>query len=183
MFSLISFYYCQVHQWYTMFTEIMMFLALLTTIIIMFIAIKKSPNIKTGAGSWVLVGILIIIIPSFFHMVEIIDSLSIGSLLSEDIYSFFSINEKVFMGIGSTLTMYGLYRQFIIGEEQAKRIVVQKEQLDLHNHVANIFLKNSGDEIYAKVLDAILRATGSKYGIFGFINENGSWECRSERLT
>jgi len=112
-------------------------------------------------------------------MVEIIDSFSIGSLLSEGIYSFFSINEKVFMGIGSTLTMYGLYRQFIIGEEQAMQIFVQKEDLDLRNHVANIFLKNSGEEMYAKVLGVILRATGSKYGIFGFINENGSWECPS----
>jgi len=61
-----------------------------------------------------------------------------------------------------------------------KRIEAQDEikkserELDLRNKIANIFLTTSDEGMYSEVLQAILKAISSKYGLFVYIDENKS---------
>jgi PAS domain S-box-containing protein len=48
-------------------------------------------------------------------------------------------------------------------------------ELSIRNTIANIFLTVPGEEMYAEVLSAVLEATGSRYGLFGYIDENGDF--------
>lgn len=59
---------------------------------------------------------------------------------------------------------------------QARDITQQIQrdrELALRNEIANIFLTESDEGMYNKVLDVILKKLESRYGLFGFINQNG----------
>jgi len=54
-----------------------------------------------------------------------------------------------------------------------------ERELMIRNDIARIFLTTPDETMYEKVLALILDITGSRYGIFGFINEGGEWVCPS----
>ena len=49
-----------------------------------------------------------------------------------------------------------------------------QHQLSVRNHVAQMCLTIADDELYSEVLKVVLEATQSKYGVFGFIDEQGA---------
>ncbi|MFX1258595.1 MAG: GAF domain-containing protein [Promethearchaeota archaeon] len=49
-----------------------------------------------------------------------------------------------------------------------------EKKLQIRDKIIKIFNDNPGVEMYSKVLDVILESLESKYGIFGFINEEGN---------
>jgi len=55
--------------------------------------------------------------------------------------------------------------------EQALR--ASERELAIRNRIADIFLTVPGDEMYGEVLKVVLDATGSKHGVFGYVNEDG----------
>ncbi len=55
-----------------------------------------------------------------------------------------------------------------------------KRELALISRIAEIFLRvPENDDVYGEVLEVILEATGSKNGVFGFIDEQGDLVCPS----
>ena len=50
----------------------------------------------------------------------------------------------------------------------------RSQELLFHNRIAQIFLTKSHEQIFAEVLPVVLEATGSQYGIFGYLNEEGA---------
>ena len=62
----------------------------------------------------------------------------------------------------------------ITERKQAEEALRRSErELYIRNKIATIFLTIPDDEMYGEVLQAILEAMESKYGIFGYIDENG----------
>jgi len=49
-----------------------------------------------------------------------------------------------------------------------------EEELSLRNRIEKVFLTVSDDDMYGEVLQIVLEALESKYGIFGYIDENGT---------
>ena len=70
-----------------------------------------------------------------------------------------------------------------IGKLEIFRDITERKQsereLRIWNQIAGIFLSVSDDEIYGEVLEVILKATESKYGIFGYFDEKGNLACPS----
>ena len=66
---------------------------------------------------------------------------------------------------------------------EKQRLKVEKREtqyeLSIRNEVSNIFLTFPGEDMYGEVLSVILRLFQSKYGVFGFINENEDYICPS----
>lgn len=63
----------------------------------------------------------------------------------------------------------------IIERKQAVEVLRRSEQeLSVRNRIAQICLTMPDDEMYAEVLDVVLEATRSKYGVFGYIDEHGA---------
>jgi PAS domain S-box-containing protein len=52
-------------------------------------------------------------------------------------------------------------------------------ELSIRNRLTEIFLTHPGDEMYGEVLKVVLDALQSKYGIFGYIDEDGACVCPS----
>jgi len=50
-----------------------------------------------------------------------------------------------------------------------------ERELALRNEIAEVFLTVADDEMYGDVLQIVLRAMDSKYGVFGYIDENGAF--------
>lgn len=48
-----------------------------------------------------------------------------------------------------------------------------KRELEIRNRIAEVFLTIADEEIYVRVLDIILEALDSKYGVFGYLDEAG----------
>jgi len=51
--------------------------------------------------------------------------------------------------------------------------------LAIHNRIADVFLTVGDDEMYERVLDAVLEALDSRHGVFGYIDPDGSLVCPS----
>ena len=68
-------------------------------------------------------------------------------------------------------------------EQQLKSEVLERQRaeetlrkdLALRDRIAKIFLTASDEDMYTEVLNLILEATNSVYGVFGFVDEDGSY--------
>ena len=54
-----------------------------------------------------------------------------------------------------------------------------EKKLKMRNRIANIFLTTTDDKMYGEILGVALEAMKSKYGVFGYIDENGALTCPS----
>ncbi len=52
-------------------------------------------------------------------------------------------------------------------------------EMTIRNRISEIFLTASDEEMYEQVLNVILEATGSRHGVFGYIDSRGDWVCPS----
>lgn len=60
-----------------------------------------------------------------------------------------------------------------------KELLTSGAQLMLRNRIAKILLTSEGEQMYADVLFLILEELKSRFGYFGYINENGDLQCPS----
>ncbi|MBN1615493.1 MAG: PAS domain S-box protein, partial [Deltaproteobacteria bacterium] len=62
----------------------------------------------------------------------------------------------------------------ITERKQAEETLIrQQRSIKLTNRIANIFLTSSRNEVFADVLDVLLKALDSRFGYFGYIDEAG----------
>ncbi|MBW1720204.1 MAG: PAS domain S-box protein, partial [Deltaproteobacteria bacterium] len=70
-----------------------------------------------------------------------------------------------------------------IGKLEIFRDITERKQLErelrIRNQIADVFLFVPDDEMYAGVLEVVLEALESKFGIFGYIDEKGDLVCPS----
>jgi PAS domain S-box-containing protein len=55
----------------------------------------------------------------------------------------------------------------------------QQRSIKLSSRIANVFLISSRNEVFADVLDVLLKDLGSRFGYFGYIDEAGDLVCPS----
>ncbi len=67
---------------------------------------------------------------------------------------------------------WGLVR---INRPVIRKLENTARELSIRNRIGQIFLSFPDDEMYARVLEVILEAFDSKYGVFGYLDENGSF--------
>ncbi len=71
----------------------------------------------------------------------------------------------------------GAFGAFLDITERKRAVEVlrrSEHELSIRNKIANVFLTLPDDEMYSDVLDVILEATKSKYGVFGYLAEDGA---------
>ncbi|MBN1251603.1 MAG: response regulator [Bacteroidales bacterium] len=74
-------------------------------------------------------------------------------------------DEKHYLSVFHDITERKQIEQKLINSEYKKTIL---------NQIANVFLTIPDDKIYSQVLDILLEITESKFGLFGFIDDNGN---------
>ncbi|MBS3772640.1 MAG: PAS domain S-box protein [Candidatus Thermoplasmatota archaeon] len=76
-------------------------------------------------------------------------------------------------------------RLLAIGRDITERRMAEEKldrsqwELSILNRVATIFLRKSAEDMYADVLDVVREAMDSRYGYFGYINQDGDLVCPS----
>jgi PAS domain S-box-containing protein len=71
-------------------------------------------------------------------------------------------------------------QQEITERKRAEQALRKSErQLAVRNRIANIFLTIPDEQMYAEVLRVILEASESKYGVFGYLDDEGNLVCPS----
>jgi PAS domain S-box-containing protein len=80
---------------------------------------------------------------------------------------------------GLPMTVYGVVQDITERKRAEELLVRQQRSLKLSNRIANIFLTSSRKEIFADVLDVILKDLDSRFGYFGYIDEAGDLVCPS----
>lgn len=67
-----------------------------------------------------------------------------------------------------------------IARLKAQEMLRQSEhELNVRNRIAETFLTGADDQMYAEVLRVVLDALGSKYGVFGYVDQKGDLVCPS----
>ena len=75
----------------------------------------------------------------------------------------------------------------VVGQMRRERRLTEAEtalgrsdrELAIRNRIAGAFLTIADDEVYAEVLQIVLECVGSRYGVFGYIDEDGALVCPS----
>ncbi|NIN65870.1 MAG: PAS domain S-box protein [Anaerolineae bacterium] len=68
----------------------------------------------------------------------------------------------------------------IIERTRAEEALRQStRELTLRNRIARVFLTTTDEEMYGEVLQVVLEALESEYGVFGYIDEDGALICAS----
>jgi PAS domain S-box-containing protein len=80
---------------------------------------------------------------------------------------------------GKALRVIGTHLDITERKQAEELLTRQQRSLMLSSRIANVFLTSSRDEIFADVLDVILKALDSRFGYFGYIDETGDLICPS----
>jgi PAS domain S-box-containing protein len=60
-------------------------------------------------------------------------------------------------------------------KQTEQNLLTSKLEIEQKNAIANIFLANPGDEMYGEVLQIVMKFLDSKFGVFGYLDEDGSF--------
>jgi len=120
----------EVEHYFWLISNLLILSVLVTGILIIALGLRRTKTLKTGAGPWVIVG-LALLIPPIVN--EIFDELFI-EIFQVDIYpkSIYEFIDKIYppiFFIAGLLLIYGLYRQFLIGERLSQTMYVKNEEL------------------------------------------------------
>ena len=128
-------------------------------IFLIYRGIKQNSTLKTGAGPWVIIG-LVFFIPAVVN--EILDELDIvfdQNFYPSNVYTVIFTLSPLFVLIGALFMILGLYRQFLIGESLNQDLIDKNIELkarsnELSNfaHVLSHDLRNELTMIHA-ILD------------------------------
>ncbi|SMC39276.1 His Kinase A (phospho-acceptor) domain-containing protein [Desulfocicer vacuolatum DSM 3385] len=79
------------------------------------------------------------------------------------------------------LSKSNLYLQKEIEERKSieKALRRSENELAIKNHISRVFITSPDDEVFKDLLDIVLKALISKYGILGYIDEDGALVCPS----
>ncbi len=122
------------------------------------------------------------------HICPLLDTAASGKYsVAEHVHSS-KDDEKVYVEVstspirgegGRTIQVVYVSRD-VTERRRAEEALRQRErELRIRNRIDLIFLTIPDDAMYGEVLQVILEATGSKHGVFGYINEDGSWVAPS----
>jgi len=71
-------------------------------------------------------------------------------------------------------------QHLLIDKRKVERALRKSQQvLNLKNRISAIFLTIPDEQVYGEVLSLVLKELKSKYGVFGYIDENGDFICPS----
>ena len=80
---------------------------------------------------------------------------------------------------GVPLMYQGIIRDVTEKLRMEEDLKERERKLQIRNRIAQILLTVSEDEMYGEVLDVVLEAMESEFGVFGYIGENGALICPS----
>ena len=75
---------------------------------------------------------------------------------------------------GNIIGVLGVFQDITEKKKNEEMLQRQRQELITKNRIAQVFLNMPDEEMYSEVLQVILEATGSKHGIFGYIDEDGA---------
>jgi len=106
------------------------------------------------------------------HLISIMMLLGLGSML---LILFISGRLKTTIKL-RTEDLEKEIKERKLAEEALRQ---SERELSIKNRIANILLTIPQDEMYGKVLEVVLEAMQSVFGIFGYIDKHGSFVCPS----
>ena len=74
---------------------------------------------------------------------------------------------------GEAVALEGLLIDVTDGYLARQALATSREELALHERIATVFLTRPPDEMFADVLDLVREALASRWGFFGYVDEDG----------
>lgn len=98
------------------------------------------------------------------------------AVIGTDVYdNFYYVPPAELLKGDPAAAMLRNWAKHLAGRRRAEeRVRERTRELEIRDRIARIFLTVSDDEMYADVLDVILEAMASEYGVFGYIDEKGA---------
>jgi PAS domain S-box-containing protein len=80
--------------------------------------------------------------------------------------------EVTFDDSGKPIRMVGTMHEITESKRSQEALARSERELGIMNWIANVFLTTPDEQMYDKVLEAVLDATSSKHGLFGYVSED-----------
>jgi len=74
---------------------------------------------------------------------------------------------------GSVVGLLGIFWDITEPKRTEEALHLSQRELRIRNRIKDIFLTTPDEEMYAEVLEVVLEALDSKYGVFGYLDERG----------
>jgi len=75
---------------------------------------------------------------------------------------------------GKVVTLRGTVQDISVRKRVEEELRLKQNELLLRNRIAEVFLTVADDMMYDRVLVILIEAFASRYGVFGYIDENGA---------
>lgn len=81
--------------------------------------------------------------------------------------------------VGGRTVLCGIGQDITERKQAEEALARQQRSIKLSSQIASVFLTSSRNEVFAEVLDVLLKALDSRFGYFGYIDEAGDLVCPS----
>ena len=129
------------HHVFWLITNFLIFIVIIIGLIILILGVKTTKTLKTGAGPWVISGLIIMLPPVINEILDELNILLQTNYYPENFYQLIDYLSPLLLFIGGLLLVIGLYRQFLIGEQlsqsmyqKSQELHAQKEELSEFAH-------------------------------------------------
>ena len=87
------------------------------------------------------------------------------------------IEQNLFQTVGNAIALALRYIEVDEIRKKAEDALNKQNSLELsvRNRIAEVYLTNPDEEVYGNILSILLEAMKSRYGVFRYLDENGSW--------
>ena len=85
----------------------------------------------------------------------------------------------IFDNNGKPISLVGNAYDITERKQAEKSLLESEKKLRIQNQIANIFLTKSDEDMYGEILSIVLDIMESKFGVFGYIDEQGDLVCPS----
>ena len=111
-------------------SNLLIFFVIVGGIGLIIYGMKKTQTLKTGAGPWIIGGLLFMIPATFNEILDESEIILNSNFYPDELYNFIFTYSSIFILIGGILLIIGLYRQILIGETLSQNIIKKNLELE-----------------------------------------------------
>lgn len=139
------------HHLFWLITNFLIFIVIIIGLIILILGVKNTKTLKTGAGPWIISGLIIMLPPVINEILDELNILLQTNYYPENFYQLIDYISPLLLFIGGLLLVVGLYRQFLIGERLSQTMYQKSQELNAQKEELSDFAHTLAHDLRSEI--------------------------------